>query len=87
MDAARTRDVLVRVRDLLAGLEEWEHSVMEARMRELTAELELKAGQVFGSVRTAVSGRTATPPLFQMLEVLGRDVSLQRIDAAIARLQ
>jgi len=43
---------------------------MEPPMRELAKTLELKTGQLFGSVRTAVSGRTATPPLFQMMEVL-----------------
>ncbi|HZR41152.1 MAG TPA: glutamate--tRNA ligase [Ktedonobacteraceae bacterium] len=86
MDAPRTRDALIQARDLLASLESWEHSSMETAMRELTARLGLKAGQMFGSVRTAVSGRTATPPLFQMMEVLGREVSLQRIEQAIALL-
>ncbi len=55
-------------------------------MRELASELGLKTGQLFGSIRTAVSGRTATPPLFQMMEVLGRERSMQRINEAIARL-
>jgi glutamyl-tRNA synthetase len=59
---------------------------MEPPMRELAKILELKTGQLFGSVRTAVSGRTATPPLFQMMEVLGHDITMQRIDQAIARL-
>ena len=86
MDAPRTRDALIQARALLASLESWEHSSMETAMRELTARLGLKAGQMFGSVRTAVSGRTATPPLFQMMEVLGREVSLQRIEQAIALL-
>jgi len=86
MDAPRTRAALVAARDLLAGLEQWEHSSMETAMRALTTELGLKAGQLFGAVRSAVSGRTATPPLFQMMEVLGRSVSLQRIDQAIERL-
>ncbi len=86
MDAPRTRSALLHARDLLAGQSEWEHSSMEPPMRELAKTLELKTGQLFGSVRTAVSGRTATPPLFQMMEVLGREVSLRRIEQAIARL-
>ncbi len=86
MDAPRTRSALLHARDLLAGLSEWEHSSMEPPMRELAKTLELKTGQLFGSVRTAVSGRTATPPLFQMMEVLGREVSMLRIEQAIARL-
>lgn len=86
MDVPRTQNALLQARDLLARLEAWEHNSMETTMRELTASLGLKAGQVFGAVRTAVSGRTATPPLFQMMEVLGREVSLKRIEQAIKRL-
>jgi glutamyl-tRNA synthetase len=59
---------------------------METPMRELAVELGLKTGQLFGSIRVAISGRTATPPLFQMMEVLGRERTMQRIEQAIARL-
>lgn len=86
MDSARTRDVLLHARDLLANLPAWEHTAIEEPLRGLVAQLGLKAGQVFGTVRTAISGRTATPPLFEMLEVLGRETALKRIDQAIARL-
>ncbi len=55
-------------------------------MRELAMELGLKPGQLFGSIRVAISGRTATPPLFQMMEVLGRERTLARIEEAIRRL-
>jgi len=87
MDVPRTRMALLHARELLAGLTEWEHTVMEPPMRELAKTLELKTGQLFGTVRTAVSGRTATPPLFQMMEVLGRDVTMRRIDQALALLE
>ena len=43
---------------------------LEALLRPLAEELELKTGQLFGTLRTAVTGRTATPPLFQTMEVL-----------------
>jgi len=59
---------------------------MQQTLRELGKTLGLKAGQLFGSICSAVSGLTATPPLFQMMEVLGRDVTLRRIDKAIALL-
>jgi glutamyl-tRNA synthetase len=86
MDAAATRDALIQARDLLMTLEPWEHSVIEPPMRELAATLGLKPGQLFGSIRVAVSGRTATPPLFQMMEVLGRERTMARIEQAIERL-
>jgi glutamyl-tRNA synthetase len=86
MDRDRTRDALLRSRDLLNGLVVWEHSAIEAPLRELIAETGMKAGQLLGTIRTAVSGRAATPPLFDMMEVLGRDRSLSRIERAIEKL-
>lgn len=86
MDRPRTREALLQARDVLEHLEGWDHTLMEPVMRQLTTTLGLKTGQLFGAVRTAVSGRTATPPLFQMMEVLGRELSLQRIGQAIERL-
>jgi glutamyl-tRNA synthetase len=86
MDAQRTRDALIRARDLLKGVHTWSHDALEPPMRALAEELGLKPGQLFGSVRVAVSGRTATPPLFAMMEVLGRERTLARIEQAIERL-
>jgi len=86
MDAARTQDALRHAYDLLARLEQWTHDAMEPPMRELTKSLALKTGQFFGSIRVAVSGSNATPPLPQMMEVLGREVTLGRIEQAITRL-
>jgi glutamyl-tRNA synthetase len=86
MDAERTRAALSYALNLLAGIEQWEHSVIEPPMRELAAELGLKAGQLFGSIRVAISGNNATPPLFQMMEVLGRERTMHRIEQAIPRL-
>lgn len=87
MDAERTRAALLSAQNLLSGIGQWEHAVIERPMRELAVELGLKTGQLFGSIRVAISGRTATPPLFQMMEVLGRERTMQRIEQAIARLK
>ncbi|GCE21414.1 hypothetical protein KDK_52140 [Dictyobacter kobayashii] len=86
MDAESTRQALQRTRDLLAGLDTWEASVIEERLRALMAEMGLKPGQLFGAARVAVSGRKATPPLFQMIEILGPERTLPRIDRALASL-
>jgi glutamyl-tRNA synthetase len=59
---------------------------MEARLRELVAELGLKPVQLFTSLRVAVTGRTVSPPLFETMETLGRDVSMRRIEQAIEAL-
>ena len=86
MDFDRTRDGLVRARELLNSLAAWKHEEMEPPMRGLAAELGMKPGQLFGAIRVAISGRTATPPLFETMEVLGRERSMARINRAIERL-
>ena len=83
MDSARTLDALIHARNLLTALESWDATLMEPPMRELAKTLTLKPGQLFGAVRVAVSGSNATPPLFQMMEVMGRNVTLARIEQAI----
>jgi len=59
---------------------------LEALLRPLAEELELKTGQLFGTLRVAITGRTAAPPLFQTMAVLGKQRCLRRIQVAIDRL-
>ncbi len=70
----------------LEKLEPFDAQSLEALLRPLAVELGLKTGQLFGALRTAVSGRTATPPLFQMMSVLGRERCFKRIRLAIDKL-
>lgn len=57
----------------------------EKACRDLATESAIKTGQVFHPVRVAVSGRTKGPSLFHMLEVLGKDRSLKRIQVALSK--
>ncbi|TET26132.1 MAG: glutamate--tRNA ligase, partial [Dehalococcoidia bacterium] len=70
----------------LSQLEEFDAGSLEALLRPLAVELGLKTGQLFGTLRVAVTGRTAAPPLFQTMAVLGKERCLRRIEAALARL-
>ena len=71
-------------------LARWNHPerglVPPAAFVPMAEELGLKTGELFGAVRVAVTGRTAAPPLFQTMAVLGRERCLSRLDRAIARL-
>ena len=63
---------------------DWTHAAIEAALRgALIDGLGLKPKQAFGAVRVAVTGRTVSPPLFESLELLGRDVTLRRLDGAL----
>ncbi|MDI3330489.1 MAG: glutamate--tRNA ligase [Micrococcus sp.] len=74
---------LAAARRGLAGIEDgdWTTEAIEAALRgELIDGLGLKPRQAFGPVRTAVSGKKVSPPLFESLEILGRDSALARLD-------
>ena len=86
LGAAGTKDMLEKVLPKLEELSDFTAEPLEALLRPLAAELELKAGQVFAPIRTAISGLTATPPLFGMMEVLGKEKCIKRIKDAIVFL-
>ncbi|HVF04607.1 MAG TPA: glutamate--tRNA ligase [Frankiaceae bacterium] len=71
-------------RRALAALETWDAAAIEAALRAALVEgLGLKPKHAFGPLRVAVTGRTISPPLFESMELLGRDATLARLDAAI----
>ncbi len=82
-----TEDGLAVVRgahEALAGLPEWGTEEIEAALRErLVDEIGLKPRNAFGPVRVAVTGRRVSPPLFESLELLGRERSLGRLASSL----
>ncbi len=70
----------------LGSLPAFDEASLEGLLRPLAGELGLKAGQLFSVLRTAVTGETATPPLFQTMAVLGKERCVKRIAAARAIL-
>jgi len=82
---AASKDVLKRAITELTPLTVWTHDSIEAALRSsLIEEMGLKPRIAFGSVRIAVTGSTISPPLFESMELLGKNVSLERISAALA---
>ncbi|MFA5374325.1 MAG: glutamate--tRNA ligase [Dehalococcoidia bacterium] len=86
MDKQKAASALRAASERLSGCA-FEHDALESTLRALATKLDIKTGVLFGSIRIAVTGRTAAPPLFQTMAVLGRDRCLRRIDGAVARLQ
>lgn len=79
-------EALQAVLERVEGLPLWEHEVIEAPVRGLAEELGLKAGDLFGLVRVAITGKTAAPPLFETMEVLGQARTVARLRRAVGRL-
>ncbi|MDD5038059.1 MAG: glutamate--tRNA ligase [Dehalococcoidales bacterium] len=86
MNPQSTNHALSVSQQRLGQVETFDSESLEALLRPLAVELGLKTGQLFGALRTAVTGETATPPLFQTMTVLGKERCLRRIEAAIDRL-
>jgi glutamyl-tRNA synthetase len=68
--------------EVLSGVEPFAAEPIEAALRGLAERLELKPRQAFQPIRAAVTGSKISPGLFESLELLGRDESLARIEAA-----
>ena len=86
MDADSTRRCLEAAHDGLATLDPFDAAPIEALLRGMVKDLDVKAGQLFGALRVATTGQRIAPPLFESLEVLGRERSLDLIAKARDRL-
>ena len=65
---------------------EWNHDSLKAVIEQVGEKHGLKLGKVQAPIRVAITGRTVGPPLFESLELLGRDTTLARLAAASQRL-
>jgi len=84
-DMALGRRVLEKSCEVLAKTE-FKHDPLDHALRAAAQELGIKPGQMFQPIRVAVCGRKNAPPLFETLEVLGREATLARIEQAIAKI-
>jgi glutamyl-tRNA synthetase len=76
-------EYLATVAERLGALEKWTTSGIEETLRGLAAERELKPKKAFQPVRAAVTGTLISPPLFESLEILGRDKTLERLKSNV----
>ena len=83
-DMAMALKVLTRAQDVLAQVE-FKHDPLDQALRAAAQDLGIKAGQMFQPIRVAVCGRKNAPPLFETLEVLGRETVLARVEQAIGK--
>jgi len=75
------------IRAAISALEpiEWAHEAIEAALhRALIEDMGIKPRNAYGPIRVAVTGSTVSPPLFESLELLGREKSLARLRAALS---
>ncbi|MGV8969224.1 MAG: glutamate--tRNA ligase, partial [Microbacteriaceae bacterium] len=80
-------DVLAASTTALEAVAEWNHEAIEAALRAALIDgLGMKPRNAFGPLRSAISGRRISPPLFESMELLGKDSTLTRIARLTAAL-
>ena len=85
-DPAAARGLLADARAGLAVLPEWTAAAMEPALRAAAESRGVAAGKLFQPLRVALTGLTVSPGIFDVLELLGRDRALMRIDTALERI-
>ena len=79
------RPRLERLREALAAAPAFDAATLEAALKATAAELGVKPAVLVHPLRLACTGRSSGPSLYHLMEVLGRDETLARLDAALAR--
>jgi glutamyl-tRNA synthetase len=87
LDAKQSAEVARKAYEILSSLPDVSHQAGEPPMREFVEKSGLSASQVFGILRVAVTGQKVSPPLFESMEVIGREKVLERLQNAIALLE
>ena len=87
LDANQSAQIARKAIEVFSGLPELTHATGEPPMRAYVEESGYKAGQVFGLLRTAVTGQKVSPPLFESMEIVGKDKVLERLKKAAEILE
>lgn len=79
--------LLERLADRFAAVPDFDKEGLEAVFKNVIAEAGIKMGELAQPVRVALTGRTASPGLFEVIDLLGRDRTLERLRHAVSRAQ
>jgi glutamyl-tRNA synthetase len=87
LGAAQSAEVAQKACQVLSSLPDFTPAAAEPPMRALVEQLGLSPNQVFGILRLAVTGQTVSPPLFESMEIVGKEKVLERLKNAIEILK
>ena len=87
LEKVQCHQLLTETLQILTDLGGIQKELAEEPLRNLVEKSGFSAGQVFGILRVAVTGQKVSPPLFESMQVIGKDVVLNRIQQAIKLLE
>ena len=87
LDAKQSAEIAKKCLEILSAMPDVSHQTAEPPMRAYVESAGLNANQVFGILRVAVTGQKVSPPLFESMEIIGREKVLTRLQNAIGILE
>ena len=87
LDAQQSAEIAQQAYEILSSLPDVSHAIAEPSMREYVERSGFTANQVFGIMRVAVTGQKVSPPLFESMEIIGREKVLERLSHAVNLLK
>ncbi len=87
LSVKQSYELALRILAILKELPDMQVSTAEPPMRQLVEETGLKPAQVFGLVRIAVTGQKVSPPLFESMEIIGKETVVKRMEKAVELLK
>lgn len=87
LDVKQSAEIARKAYEILSRLSEMTHAVAEPPMRAYVEQSGFSAGQVFGILRVAVTGQKVSPPLFESMEIIGREKCLERLKRSVDILE
>jgi glutamyl-tRNA synthetase len=87
LDAKQAAEIARKSYEILSALPDISHQIAEPPMRAYVESSGFNANQVFGILRVAVTGQKISPPLFESMEIIGRDMCLQRLQKTFELLE
>ncbi|RLD00933.1 MAG: glutamate--tRNA ligase [Chloroflexi bacterium] len=82
LSAGQAAEAAERILEIFRGLDEITQDKAETALRELASQMGLKAGQIFGLLRESLTGQKVSPPIFDIIPILGRELVLERLEKA-----
>jgi len=86
VDKKTTREQLKVSLENLEKMKSWKAKNLENLFRKLAKDNKWHAGKYFMAVRICLTGKTATPPLFETMEVLGKEKTIKRLKSPLKKL-
>lgn len=84
---SKTVSFIKVIKEALAGLDSFSHSTLEQAFKQVMEQEAVKLGKIAQPVRVALTGGTASPGIFDVLEIIGKERTIQRLNKAITIIE